>query len=96
MMTIGWRLWCFSEQRMYSAYDTYKIFKKNVDTHELAIMILKKFPPEVQEKIIKDAGQELELDELPFESWLQRFKEHNINYSELITNIVNVLEKGED
>ena len=59
-------------------------------------MILKKFPPEVQEKIIKDAGQELELDELPFESWLQQFKEHNINYSELITNIVNVLEKGED
>lgn len=91
----GWSLWCFSEQKMFGAYDIYKEFLPKVDTHKLAVMLLKRLPPNEQEQIIKESGDILELQELPFQSSLTKFKEHNIKYRDLINQIILELEKGE-
>ena len=93
--TNGWSLWCFSEQRMFGAYDIYKEFLPKVNTHNLAIILLKRLSPAEQEQIIRESGDILELQDLPFQVSLNNFKEHNIKYRDLINNIILELEKGE-
>ena len=91
----GWSLWCFSEQKMFGAYDLYKEYLPKINTHDLAVMILKRLPVEEQEQIIRESGDILELQELPFQSDLQEFKEHSINYNELMSSILLKIEEGE-
>ena len=88
-------MWCFSEQRMFGAYDVYKEFLPKVNTHALAVMLLKRLPKEDQEHIIKESGDTLELQELPFQNDLVEFKEHNIKYKELMFRVLNKLKEGE-
>ena len=91
----GWSLWCFSEQKMFGAYDIYKEFLPKINTHDLAVLILKKLPKEEQEQIIRESGDILELQELPFQSDLIDFKEHSISYKDLLNQILNKIEEGE-
>lgn len=93
---VGWMLWCFSEQRMFGCYDVYKEFYPKVDTHKLAIFILRKLPEKEREKIIKEAGDILELQDLPFQEALIKFKRHTIKYSDLLNQIILKLEEGEE
>ena len=92
----GWRLWCFSEHRMYGAWDIYKRFIPKVDTKALAIKILEKIPEAERKLMLKNAGQELEIGKNLFEEPLKEFKRHNITYSKLIEQFVVILEKEED
>lgn len=92
----GWRLWCFSEHRMYGAWDVYKRFMPKINTTQLAIKILEKIPEEKRKLLLKNAGQELEIGKNLFETPLKEFKKHSIDYSTLIKNIVSILEKEED
>jgi len=91
----GWRLWCFSEQRMYGAYDIYKVYMPKIDTKQLAIKILEKIPENERTKLLKNAGQELEQRANLFEEPLKKFKRHSINYNELIEQFVVILEREE-
>lgn len=91
----GWSLWCFSEQKMFGAYDVYKEYLPKINTHELAVMILKRLPKEEQEQIIRESGDILELQELPFQQDLVEFKLHNINYSDLLNQILLKIEEGD-
>ena len=80
---------------MFGAYDIYKEFLPKINTHNLAVMLLKRLPKEDQEQIIRESGDILELQELPFQSDLTEFKRHNIKYNELISRILYKLEKGD-
>ena len=92
----GWRLWCFSEHKMYGAWDIYKKFLPKVDTKQLAIKILEKIPENERKLLLKNAGQELEFKNNIFEKPLLEFKKHNITYSKLIEEFVEILEKEEN
>ena len=96
MMNIGWALWCFSEQRMFGAYNIYKYFLPNINTNQLALKILNRLPIKEREKVIKESGQELERDKLPFQRWLQEFKEHSIKYNDLLDKIIISIESEDD
>lgn len=80
---------------MFGAYDVYKEYLPKINTHELAVMILKRLPKEEQEQIIRESGDILELQELPFQQDLIEFKLHNIKYSDLLNQILLKIEEGD-
>ena len=80
----GYRLWCFSESRMYGAWNVYKTYIPQIDTTKLAIMIFNRFPEPMQKKLLNDLGTEQELDSLPYKESLKDFKRHKINITELL------------
>ena len=85
-------LWCFAEQKMYGSYDLYKTYT-NVNTNDLALKILYKFPEDKQKTILLESQEEIEPDVLPFETSLIKFKKHSITMDELLKNIVDSLEE---
>ena len=80
---------------MFGAYDVYKEFLPKIDTHRLAILILKRLSKEEQEQIIRESGDILELQELPFQSDLIDFKEHSISYKDLLNQMLIKIEEGD-
>lgn len=79
----GYRLWCFSEGRMYGAWDIYHVYYPKINTNDLAKLILNKFSEEEQKKIIDDMGIEQEED-LVYKKELQLFKRSKITITELL------------
>lgn len=88
----SYSLFCFSEHKMFTSYDVYKEFIKDVDTNKLALKIINLFPLEQQEKILFDAGTEKDLKELPFKEDLEKFRKRQIKYIDLLDSIVEKLE----
>ena len=85
----GYRLWCFSEFKMYGAWDVYKTYLPRVNTRELANIILNKIPEERRESFLSDLGVEEEIDELPFEKSLEDFKHSKITMLQLLHDIAS-------
>lgn len=85
----GYRIWCFSEGRMYGAWDVYKTYMKNIDTNKLAILILNQFSEEQQNRILLDIGAEKEPETLAYEKDLKDFKFSKINITELLQKIAD-------
>lgn len=83
----GYRIWCFSENRMYGAWNIYKTYMPNIDTNKLALAIFNKLSDQDQKKLLNDLGNEQELDVLPYQQSLKDFKKHKINISQLLHNI---------
>ena len=66
------------------AWDTYKIFYPRVNTNQLALMILNKFPEEKQKELLESIGIELDLtQDIQFMDGLKEFKKGNITMKEL-------------
>ena len=84
-------LWCFSEHKMFGSWDVYKRFIPDINTNELAILILNKMSPDTAEFILNNVGYEKELKELPFKSYLNSFRKGEISYKELLKDIVKVI-----
>ena len=80
----GYRLWCFSENRMYGAWNVYKTFLPNIDTNKLATMIFNKLSTEDQKRLLEDLNTEQEPEILPYQQALKDFKRSKINITELL------------
>lgn len=83
----GYRVWCFAEHKMYGAWNIYKSFIPNINTTELASMIFNKLSEEDKKKLLNDIGNEQEVDILPYQEALKKFKRHKINITELLQSI---------
>lgn len=83
----GYRIWCFSEARMYGAWNVYKTFISNVNTNELATLIFNRLSKEEQQSLFDEIGAEQEPEGLPFSDSLKLFKERKISYTELLKAI---------
>lgn len=88
----SYSLFCFSEHKMFTSYDVYKEFLKDVDTNQLALKIINMFPEEEQERILFDVGNEKDLKELPFKEELEKFRKRQIKYIDLLDSIVEKIE----
>ena len=80
----GYRLWCFSENRMYGAWNVYKTYMPNINTNRLAIEIFNKLSPNNQKKLLDELNTEQEPDLLPYNQALIDFKRSKINITELL------------
>lgn len=79
----GYRLWCFSESKMYGSWNIYKVFKPNIDTNKLALAIFNRLSETDQKKLLNELGTEEDVDVLPFQQSLIDFKRGKINMSQL-------------
>jgi len=85
----GYRLWCFSENRMYGAWNIYKEFIPNVNTNKLALELFNALPESTQKDVLFNVDNEQELESLPYKEDLDRFKRREINISELLQKIAD-------
>lgn len=85
----GYRLWCFSENRMYGAWDIYKEFIPDINTNKLALQLLNALPEERQKEILSDIDNEQELEVLPYKDSLEKFKKREITITELLQKIAD-------
>lgn len=85
----GYRLWCFSESKMYGAWNVYKTFLPKIDTNKLALLIFNKLPEDVQEKVLSELDIEQDVSSLPYQKELQDFKRHKIDITQLLQIISN-------
>lgn len=86
----GSRIWCFSEHRMYGAWDIYKTFIPKVSTSKLAELIYSRLSEEDKKALLKNLDmEEADLDGLPYQSSLNDFKHSKISFSELLNLISN-------
>ena len=85
----GYRLWCFSENKMYGAWNLYKEYLPKIDTNQLALRIFNSMSKEDQDKLMEDIGAEQELETLPFSNSLKDFKQHKINITQLLSTIAD-------
>lgn len=83
----GYRLWCFAESRMYGAWNVYKVYLPQIDTKKLALLIYNRMSENDQKVILNDLGTEKELDFLPYQKELDKFKRREITISDLLTSI---------
>ena len=88
----SYSLFCFSEHKMFTSYDVYKEFLRDVDTNQLALKTINMFPEEEQERILFDVGNERDLKELPFKEDLEKFRKRQIKYIDLLDSIVKKIE----
>lgn len=86
---IGYRLWCFSENRMYGAWNVYKAFISNINTNQLALMIFNRLSEDDQKNLLNELGTESEPDTLPYQKELDKFKKHQISIDDLLSAIAN-------
>lgn len=85
----GYRLWCFSEYKMYGAWNIYKTYLPKINTNKLAQEIFNKMTLEQQKKLLNDIGIEEDLNEIPYKQALINFKSNKINILELLAEISN-------
>ena len=85
----GYRLWCFSENKMYGAWNVYKVFMPHINTNELAKLIFNKLSSTEQKSLLSSIDSEQELDILPYKQSLINFKKHKINISTLLKSIAD-------
>lgn len=83
----GYRLWCFSEYRMYGAWNIYKTYLPKINTNLLAQEILNQMSLEQQKQLLNDIGIENELNEIPYKQALLDFKANKITINDLIIKI---------
>lgn len=85
---VGWRLFCFSEHKMFGPWDVFKEFTK-VDTNALASKIYNKLDETSKQKVLESAGVEEEQKEILYEADLRLFKSNKISISELLHRIAD-------
>ena len=85
----GYRLWCFSENRMYGAWNIYKEFIPNINTNKLALQLFNALPEEKQKEILLNIDDEQELEVLPYKDSLEKFKKKEITITELLQIIAD-------
>ena len=86
----GSRIWCFSEHKMYGAWNVYKSFIPKISTTKLAELIYSKLSEEDRKLLLKNLDmEESDLDDLVYQSSLNNFKHHKITFSELLKEIAN-------
>lgn len=80
----GYRLWCFSEGRMYGAWDVYKDYMPEINTNQLALMILNKLSEKDQRAVLEGIGVEFDsTQEIGYIEALKEFRKGNINMAQL-------------
>ena len=87
--TEGYRLWCFSENRMYGAWNIYKEYIPNVNTNQLALRLFNALPENKQKEILNNVDNEQELESLPYKKDLEDFKQRKINIEQLLQKIAD-------
>ena len=80
----GYRLWCFSEYKMYGSWNIYKTFLPNINTNKLALLIFNNLSPETQKQLLEDLNVEKDRNILLYNKSLLEFKEHKINITQLL------------
>ena len=81
---VGYRLWCFSEGRMYGAWDIYKVYRPEINTTKLATMILNRFSESQQRTILEEIGVEFDTTrDIKYLEALKEFKKGHINMTTL-------------
>lgn len=85
----GYRLWCFSEGRMYGAWDTYKAYLPKINTRKLASMIYEKMSESDKKRLENEIGNDIELEVLPYKDSLIKFKQRKICTTELLQDIAS-------
>ena len=85
----GYRLWCFSENRMYGAWNIYKEYLPNISTNQLALRLFNALPENKQKEILNNVDNEQELESLPYEKDLEDFKQRKINIEQLLQKIAD-------
>ena len=80
----GYRLWCFSEGKMYGAWDIYKNYIPEINTNRLALMILNRLPEDKQRGVLESIGVEFDsTQEIGYIEALKEFKKGHINMVQL-------------
>ena len=80
----GYRLWCFSEGRMFGAWDIYKDYLPEINTNKLALMILNRLPEDKQKGVLESIGVEFDsTQEIGYIEALKEFRKGNINMVQL-------------
>ena len=85
----GYRLWCFSENKMYGAWNIYKEFLPNINTNKLALQLFNSLSESNQKEILNNIDNEQELESLPYKKDLEDFKFRKINISQLLQKIAD-------
>lgn len=85
----GYRLWCFSENKMYGAWNIYKEFLPNINTNKLALQLFNSLSESNQKEILNNIDNEQELESLPYKKDLEDFKFRKINIEQLLKKIAD-------
>ena len=85
----GYRVWCFSENKMYGSWDVYKTYMPQINTNKLALMIFNRLNENDQKIILDSLNNEQEIESLPYNNDLIRFKRKEINITQLLQIIAD-------
>lgn len=80
----GYKLWCFSEGKMYGAWDVYKHYMEHINTNKLALKILNLFSVDDQKALLESVGIEFDTtQDITFIDALKEFKQGKIDVIKL-------------
>lgn len=74
----------FQTIKCIGSWDVYKTYMRNINTNQLALLILNRMTKDQQKALLNNLGAEQEVEELPFKSALLKFKQSSISYKELL------------
>ena len=74
----------FQTIKCIGSWDVYKTYMRNINTNQLALLILNRMTKDQQKALLNNLGAEQEVEELPCKSALLKFKQSSISYKELL------------
>lgn len=83
----SYRIYCYSEDRVFSNADLYKTYLPEISLEELAYMLYNNLPEVEKNKLADNVNKVYELPELPYNNFLIDFKNNKINYKTLLHGI---------
>ena len=87
----SYKIYCYSEDRVYSNADLYKNYLPEIDLLDLATLLYANLPEEEKAKMSDKINKPYELPVLPFVSALQDFVQKRITFKELLYQITKTL-----
>lgn len=83
----SYRIWCYSEDRMFGNVDLYRNFLPEIKLEDLANLLFNNLSDKEKEKIYDNVNRQYELPELPYNNLLEDFKNNKITYKALLQGI---------
>lgn len=74
---------------MYGSWDVYKTYMPQINTNKLALMIFNRLNENDQKIILDSLDNEQEIESLPYNNDLIRFKRKEINITQLLQIIAD-------
>lgn len=83
----SYRIYCYSEDRLFSNVDLYKTYLPDINLNDLAQLLFNNLSEVEKERLADNVNKVYELPELPYSSYLEKFKIGEIDYQHLLHGI---------